>query len=288
MIKALLIFTVLTASVYAQDSSNNTTPLIPTGISETCKAFLEALNAYQSLTACTNSLIELTKAYGPGETTPSQSAAVSTLNSFCSESATSSCPESLIGGKLIEFYPACANELTTSPVAGVLTIYEVLYAIQPMKNAVCAKDDDGSFCATKAKGSVTRRSTVERRADAVTPNIAAYHASNLPFIFLTPELDNAALCTPCTRKILSAWFNFESRVPYVPGIPNSPLLSSQTPLHTGVTTKCGEGFLNAAVGAAGSLGNSLTGSAVRTSGNDLQGPIAALMSILSLAAASML
>jgi hypothetical protein len=180
-------------------------------------------------------------------------------------------------------------ELVDQPNEGVLRIYDVLYSINPLKTAVCAKDDSGNYCALKSHGTTpARRSTLERRADAITPNIQAYHDSNLPFLFLTADLDNSALCTTCTRNILSAYFQFESNTPYAPGIENSALLSGQATLYTAVQTKCGENFLSGAVGAAGSLGNSLTGAAIGRAGNDLQGPMAALMGILSLAAASML
>jgi len=291
MFKYLVILSILTPAIFAQENTTEPqSPLIPSGISETCTTFLWALNSDSSLTACTSSLISLTSAYGPGETTThSQASVQGTLSSFCSSSASAACPESLIRGKLTEFYPACSVELVDQPNEGVLRIYDVLYSINPLKTAVCAKDDSGSFCALKSQGTTpVRRSTLERRADAITPNIQAYHDSNLPFLFLTAELENSLLCTTCTRNILSSYFQFESNIPYVPGIQNSDLLSGQAPLYTAVQAKCGENFLSGAVGAAGSLGNSLTGAAIGRAGNDLQGPMAAFMGILSLATASML
>jgi hypothetical protein len=291
MFNYLVILAILTPAILAQTNTTDPqSPLIPAGISETCKTFLWALNSDSSLTACTSSLVSLTSAYGPGQTTThSQSSVSDTLNSFCSASASAACPESLIRGKLTEFYPACSVELVDQPNADVLRIYEVLYSINPIKTAVCAKDDSGDYCALKSHGTTpARRSSLERRDPATVPNLQAYHDSNVPFLSITGDLDNAVLCTACTRNVLSAYVQFESNIPFVPGIQNSVLLSGQAPLYTAVQSKCGENFLSGAVGAAGSLGNSLTGGAIGRAGNDLQGPMAALMGILSLAAASMI
>jgi len=294
MFKYLAIISILTPVIFAQNTNTTTpqSPLIPSGISDKCTTFLWALNSDSSLTACTSSLIAATTGYGPGSSTEHTQASVQgTLSSFCSASSTASCPESLIRGKLTEFYPACSVELVDQPNDAVLRIYEVLYSITPLKTAVCAKDDSGKYCVMGSQGGsgATKRSTLERRQeDAITPNIQAYHDSNLPFLFLTAELEASVLCTACTRNILSAYFEFESNIPFVPGIQNSDLLSGQAPLYTAVQTKCGENFLSGAVGAAGSLGSDLTGAAIGRAGNDLQGPMAALMGILSLAAASML
>jgi len=291
MFKYLAILLIVTPAIFAQSTTEPTSPLIPAGISESCKTFLWALNSDSSLTACTSSLVSLTSAYGPGQTTAhSQESVTGSLTSFCSASASQACPESLIRGKLTEFYPACSVELVDQPNDDVLRIYDVLYAITPLKAAVCAKDDSGKFCALTSQGSsVARRSTLERRADAVVPNLQAYHDANVLFLFLTGDLENSVLCTACTRNILTAYFQFESNLPYVSGIQNSDLLSGQTPLYTAVQSKCGENFLSGAVGAAAGLGNNgLTGAAVGRAGNDLQGPMAALMGILSLAAVSML
>jgi len=280
MFKYLAIISILAPVILAQNTTTES-PLIPSGISDKCKTFLTALNTDSSLTACTSSLISLTSAYGPGSTTThSQASVQGSLSSFCSASATAACPESLIRGKLTEFYPACSVELVEQPNDGVLSIYDVLYAITPLKTAVCAKDDSGKYCALRSQGSAN----VKRQADAITPNIQAYHDSNLLFLFLKAELENNVLCTACTRNILSSYIQFESNIPYVPGIANSDLLSGQAPLYTAVQSKCGENFLSGSVAAAGSLGNSLTGSAIGRAGNDLEARMAALMGILSLAA----
>jgi len=294
MFKYLAIISVLTQAILAQNNATNTTsPLIPSGISDKCKAFLTALNSDSSLTGCTSAIISATSAYGAGVTTNhSQSEVQGTLNTICSSSAASACPESLIRGKLTEFYPACSSELVGQPNDAVLSIYDVLYSITPLKSAICTKDDSGKYCVlgSQCRPNVAARSTPERRqtTDAIRPNIQAYRDSNLPFLFLTGDLENDSLCTSCTRNILSSYFEFESNTPYAPGIQNSDLLGGQAPLYSAVQTKCGENFLSGAVGAAGSLGNSLTGAAIGRAGNDLQAPMAALMGVLSLAVASML
>lgn len=130
-----------------------------------------------------------------------------------------------------------------------------------------------------------------KRADvaALLPNITTYRNTNLPFLFLKSSLSTDALCTACTRNILTAYINFESSVPYAPGIAQSPLLAGQSDLYLGVQTKCGSNFLSGAVQAAGGLsGSSILSGAPRTAGGQLQGVVATMMGVVTLAVASFL
>jgi len=296
MIKSFAIISLLSTVVLAQGTPANTTnPLIPTGISPNCQTFLTALNSDSSLTTCTSTLITTTAAYGPGGS-PSSADVTSSLGQLCSEATSNTCPDSLIRGKLADFYPACSAELTTQPNTAVLQIYDVLYALTSFKRAICTKDDSGKYCVTEMKapadGAISSRASLVRRANdtAITPNLDAYRKTNLPFLFLAATLDTAALCTTCTRNVLTAYIKWELDCPYAPGLAQSILLGGQSVLYAGVQDKCGSTFLNGAVAAAGGLGNNVGsfGASGSPAGVKLQGPVAAVMGVLTLAVASLL
>jgi len=280
------------SSSSAAASSPTTNPLIPTGISSGCDAFLKKLNSNADLAKCFDTLITLTRAYAPGNTTTHTKASVTnTLNSVCSDTTSTQCPESVIRSQLADFYPACMDELVTNPNPGVLKVYEVMYSLPAFQKVVCTKGDDGNFCATVNRGvanvALTKRD-LEARADALTPNTKAYAQSNLPFLFIKPDMPREALCTPCTRNILSAWFNFESQIPYAPGFDTQSVLSSQPPLVAAVQSTCGQNFFAGSVAAAGGLGNSgsiFDNAAVPKAGSSV---VAAVVGVLSFIAASAL
>ncbi|KII90083.1 hypothetical protein PLICRDRAFT_138521 [Plicaturopsis crispa FD-325 SS-3] len=294
--KSFAVLAVFTSVAMAQSSSSATatataSPLIPSGISSGCTTFLKSLNSDTSLSGCTAPLIAATSSYSPGNATTNATAAAikSSLGGLCS--ATSSCDQSTLRTKLANFYSACSAELTSSPNQDVLAMYDVIYAITPLSQAVCAKDDSGNYCATQiasttsssaasgpsgvsndlavggstgpdlsavqkylvvSPGSSKKRASTA--AQALMPNTTTFAASNLLFMFLQPSLDSAALCTSCTRSILTSYINWESSAPYAPGLSNSPMLKGQSDLYKGIQSTCGTNFLSGAVQAAGGLG----------------------------------
>jgi len=301
MFKSLAVLALAAGSALAQGPASSSSsapassptgnPLIPTGISSGCNAFLVKLNSNAELTKCFDTLINLTKAYAPGNTTAFSKASVTnTLNSVCGDTTNTQCPPSLIRSQLTDFYPACMDELVTNPNAGVVKIYEVLYALPGFKDAMCTKGDDGSYCAIVDRGAanVVLTRSLEARADALTPNTKAYSAANLPFLFIKPDMPKEALCTPCTRSIMSAWFNIESQLPFAPGFGSQTVLSGQPPLVAAITSTCGQNFFAGSVAAAGGLGaNTVFDAAVpRASGS--HGVIAAVLAVLSFIATSAL
>jgi hypothetical protein len=287
----------LATASYPTDFSRHVkqSALIPSGISDGCSKFLTSMNSNSTLSECTTPLISATSAFGPGGSSSASSASVtSALSNLCAAS-TGSCSDATIRDQLTQFYAACSAELTSSPNPAVVRAYDVLYALTPLKKAVCAKDDSGKYCVSQLSSVVspsasasaasasassavsgllsnglslaavqkylwTNTAGLARRADseaAMVPNTTTYAESNLLFLFLQPTLDNAELCTSCTRTILTSYIDFESDVPYAPGLGSSPMMSGQTALYNGVQTKCGSSFLSGAVQAAGSLSNGL-------------------------------
>jgi hypothetical protein len=241
---------------------------------------LNTLNSASDLNSCLATFTNATSAFAPGSNTTTSSAAItSALNNLCASSVSTACPESLIRTQLTSFFTACSAELTTGAVADVVKMYDVLYAILPMTTAACSKGDDGSYCVL-APVTTTREvsddvggsslqlsdllsllytddnSALKRRAvqvAAIVPNTTTYHDTNLPFLFLKPSLDATTLCTTCARNVLTAYINFESNIPYAPGLSNSQILSSQNDLYSAIQSKCPAGFLSGAVQAAGGI-----------------------------------
>ncbi|KAF5353292.1 hypothetical protein D9756_007961 [Leucocoprinus leucothites] len=269
------------SSYGAATPSASADPMVPTGLSTECQTFIDSFNKDDSLTTCTKSLISATQNFGPGGSagsTPTTAEVTSAVNNICTGSASTACPDSLIRGKLGDFYAACSKELTSDPNNKLREIYDVLYALTPLKQAICSKSDSGDYCVLGSAKSVssgvdlnkvqealsyapTDGSSYARRAEAVVAaNLTTFHDNNLPFLLISGSLDTSALCTPCTRNILTSYFNYESDVPYAPGLTNSKLLSGQNALVGNIQEKCGANFLNGAVQAAGGIKSGTLGS----------------------------
>ncbi|KAI0830321.1 hypothetical protein BC628DRAFT_1357414 [Trametes gibbosa] len=275
--KSFAAATLFASVVLAQSAS-----LIPSGISTQCSAFLSKFNSDTSLSSCTSSIINATSAFAPStnasaaSTTHSTSSISSALNSVCSSAAT--CPATTIRSALAEFYSECGAELTT-PNKDVVALYDVLYALTPLKSAICSKDDSGRYCinqiaanassstssiANLAKYVSTGGASLARRATAqsvvaVSPNATTFAQNNLLFLLLQPDLPSDSLCTSCTRNIITSYISFESSTPYAPGLSQSALLSGQTKLYEAVQSVCGASFLSGAVAAAAGLSGGIQG-----------------------------
>jgi hypothetical protein len=220
--------------------------------------------------------------------------------------------------QLTAFYSACTAELTTKPNSDVIRTYDVLYALTPLKKAVCTKDDGGKYCVTGvtaplstgpsnakvnlAVGSTaapsvarylsspvskTKRDTTQ--TVATIPNVTMYRQTNVLFFFLQPQTDSTNLCTSCTRNVLMSYINFEQTVPYAPGLGNSPLMGGQSDLYNAVNSKCGKSFFGGAAQAAGGITSGLLGSAATKAVSvSLGGIIAAVMGTVAFGIAAIL
>lgn len=230
--------------------------------------------------------------------TASSAGISSTLSNLCSTSTTNTCPDSTIRTSLANFYAQCTSDLSSSK--DVIAIYDALYSFLPLRTAACTKDDSGNWCALQTASAAANSSAsslsnalvadaqLNRRADtaAIKLNTTAFVENNIPFLFLSPTLDSSVLCTTCTRNVITAWINFESDVPYGPGISSSALLSGQSSLYAGVKTTCGDSFLSGAVQAAGGLSGSKVSAAVTSIGLDFTAAVGIVMGVVTVAFAS--
>ncbi|KAK4046101.1 hypothetical protein OIV83_006354 [Microbotryomycetes sp. JL201] len=168
------------ASVSARQpaSTGNTgaNPLIPTTISNSCEKFLTYLNGDKNLAACTASFASTLTVFAPSDNavayTSSATQVHDTLEQFCNAET---CSDMFIRTTLQQFTGNCTAELQAKqPV--VLGTYDTLYATQPFRRAICAKDAEEGFCLEDiAKGDVPSGSTnaSEALASSVSANLSA-------------------------------------------------------------------------------------------------------------------
>ena len=263
------------------------------------------MNTNTAITGCTSLLTNATSAFATlstNATSPKFTSAQvkSTLGNLCSSSVSDACPTNLVGGIATAFYAACSVELTSNPNDVVVNIYDTLYIIIPLLDAICTLDDGGNYCSMQAKlPSSTTGTSLQKvlsspssaNSAALIPNTTTFHNTNLPFLFLDPSANATSLCNVCTRKVVNAYVTFEASVPYGPGLGKSPLLSSQLSLYTDIQKTCGSSFLDSAgvVKAAGGLsGGTLSSGATAQTNGPTQGLVAIGMGILALVASSVL
>ncbi|KAK7688725.1 hypothetical protein QCA50_008264 [Cerrena zonata] len=277
--KSFAVVSVLASVAFAQTTSS----LIPTGISSTCGSFLSTLNNDSSLASCTTPLISATSAILSGNTT-STSGVSSTLNNVCGSAV--QCDEVAIRKQLTSFYQSCTSDMGTN--SDVLAMYDALYAIVPLKKAICSKDDSGAYCATASTSSGTSLTSLYSKVTAAAQsvfklNVSTLKSTNIAFLFLKATTDSAKLCTSCTRSIFTSYASWETSIPYGPGIANSPLLGGQSDLYNGMKSTCGDSFLTGAVQAAGSLSDGLISNGAAPQAH--MGGLAAIVGAASVVAA---
>jgi len=256
MLKSIAVISAVTVAVYAQAN-----PLIPSNISQGCSTFLNALNTNTQVSACTSALNIGLDGFAPGKTATASAADIAkALETVCSSNA---CPSNVMTQQLTAFYSACTPELTSDPVKEIVSLYDILYVISPMKEAVCSKGDDGKWCVMSsntlggASASEVQSSLYTQNGQTVIPNTSSFSENNVPFLLLKPELEKDVLCKACTRNVLTAYINHESNVPYAPGLGKSQLLQPQTALFNAVKEKCGDGFMDNQIKAAGGIGSNV-------------------------------
>ncbi|KAH6912064.1 hypothetical protein BKA70DRAFT_1145337 [Coprinopsis sp. MPI-PUGE-AT-0042] len=285
MLKSFAVISAVIVAVYAQSN-----PLIPSNVSDGCSKFLNGLNANAQVSTCTSALNVALDGFAPGKPATATAAEIaSALENVCGSDA---CPSTLITQQVTAFYSACTAELTSSPVDEVVRLYDILYVINPMKGAICSKDDTNKWCVMAsnnlggASASDLQSSLYTQDGQTVIPNTKSFSENNLPFLLLKPSLDKDALCKPCTRNVLRSYIDHESAVPYAPGLAKSQLLQSQSALFTAVTEKCSSDFMDQQqVKAAGGIGNNLlpTGAAAPSTNAALSGLMAIAVGFVTLA-----
>lgn len=189
---------------------------------------------------------------------PSASAVNDALEKIAKDST--QCSEKDVRSTLANFSKECSTELNadSDQARELILLYDYVYSLVPVRNAISAKGDDGSWCLTTVAKTVeaTSKPNIEKYLvvqERSAVNGTTFSSSNAAFGFLQPSLSNEVLCTTCTRKILSAWIDFGSNTPHAVGLESSVLLKGQKSLLDAVDTKCGNDFFGGAVQAAGGI-----------------------------------
>jgi len=259
-------------------------PLIPSSASEKCADYLAKLDADGSITSCTKPIITATSAFAPSKADAPTSADISTaLSSLCSSST---CTPSAFRSELTSFYAACSDELTTSADSGVMELYDALYALIPLTESVCTKDDSGAYCVTSSQATAAKRELTIRApaktssSQIITVNTTTFRSSNLAFLYLSADSPKSTLCTTCTKNILASYISFESSIPYAASLAQSPILGGQSDLYEAVLSQCGSDFLDTSgVQAFGGLSGSVGSSSSAMSARQTSGVVAAIVAL---------
>ncbi|KZV66629.1 hypothetical protein PENSPDRAFT_688832 [Peniophora sp. CONT] len=258
-------------SVALAANSTTTSPLVPSGISSGCSTFLTGLNTDSTLTSCLTSINSATAAFGPTATSSADSSAVtSALAQLCSST---SCDASALQTALTSFYSACSAELVGSATnKDTIAIYDSLYMISPLRNALCAKSNN-AYCVTSlsTSSSASKRDLglaplVKRDSQVVLkPNTDTYNSQNVAFLRLSASDSSDVLCGDCSKQVQEAWIDAMNAQSYAPGIANSVMFAGQPALYNATTTACGTDFF-ASDSTVNNVGGGLAGGVVSASG----------------------
>ncbi|CAO1630495.1 unnamed protein product [Sympodiomycopsis kandeliae] len=256
----------VSSSAYAQSLTASAPSSIPTGISTGCNSFLTTLNGDSSIKTCTAPLLSATQFYTnatKGDPDSSKDALQETLTQLCA--ADTGCDSSIIRQYLSQFWGQCMSEIKAKN-KDVQDVYDVLYLINPFREAICSKDDDGNYCLTTVSTTATsskrkrdalaalgpqypsaleaRQATTGQDAtdSADTIDSGSFSGSNIAFLFLQPTAKKDQLCSTCAQNILASYIRFETSIPYAIGLSNSDILKGQSDLYKAGKKQCGDSW----------------------------------------------
>ncbi|KZW02908.1 hypothetical protein EXIGLDRAFT_730997 [Exidia glandulosa HHB12029] len=211
---------------------------LPANISSGCASFLTSLNTDAGLDTCISSITKATKSLNSTSDLSTDQLSA-TFSNLCASS--SACPTTSIRSLLSDFADKCADDLISNQ--DVSSTYDMLYNLLPMQRAICTKDpSSGAFCALQSTtlGKAELEMPEDDLAQIVMANLDAIGTANTGFLFMTPDTDPSALCSPCFQAVLSSYVDFEDEFPYALGVNLSPLLQGQAALWQSVTDNCGD------------------------------------------------
>lgn len=289
----------------------DTQQYVPQSASAGCKTYLSSLDSASAISTCVAPLLAaattLSKADG--------ASASSALGSLCAQNV--GCDDATIRAQLDAFYTACSSDLssdsTSADTESLKLNYDTLYILNPLRNAICARDASNNYCllsmassnqtslADEAVANATAPATAQgayktikdaakaalgslstslrRRAETdsnAVPDATKFTSTGAPFVFLTGALPQQQLCTFCARAIMASYIAWEQQLPYQLGLASSPLLAGQQKLWSGMNSTCGPNYMASM--------NALAGTAATSAAGSLSPSTASMASALILAA----
>ncbi|GAA5843806.1 hypothetical protein JCM11251_001806 [Rhodosporidiobolus azoricus] len=156
-------------------SLSGTNPLIPSTLSSKCTTFLTTLNSDSTLASCTTPLLSALSAFVPSSDLTSYTSSTadisSALSTLCSPTTTAACSDSALRSTLTQFQGNCSAELNQKNDV-VLGLYDTLYVLTPLRQAVCTTDAAGGWCLTDIVAGRMPAGSTGANATAVASSVA--------------------------------------------------------------------------------------------------------------------
>jgi hypothetical protein len=90
---------------------------------------------------------------------------------------------------------------------------------------VCAKDSSGKYCVSQLAGSSAKGASGTTNAAQTpltssdgTPDAEAFSNANILWLGANPTMNATALCTECTKNVMTSYIQWESSTPLANGI----------------------------------------------------------------------
>ncbi|KAK4685901.1 hypothetical protein P7C73_g4231, partial [Tremellales sp. Uapishka_1] len=188
-------------------SAQNST-LIPSNVTTTCSTFLTKIDSDTTLQNCISPLINVTSSFSPTSTSNLTTDTINyTLASLCKN--TDGCSDTTVRQWLSDFYTACSTELTSTTGYNpqVRELYDIVYVINPLKNAVCAIDSaNQDYCVNEIRASLlsSANSTAAGTSNTTLLSLVALDTTS-PVAFAAANLyiSISSTANSLTRRFLS-------------------------------------------------------------------------------------
>jgi len=248
----------LAVAATAGSAPNPLTLQMPPDISSDCNSFLMTLNSDAGLQGCIANILSAVGIFNDTTASFSDGDVQNSFGTLCADDSTSACSTTAIRAQLTDFSTRCSSELeNVNTVAGW---YDMLYALVPVRGALCTKDaSSGAFCATQSTTVGNNTMILGSSAVAILPpsELGALGGASMPFLFVTAATEQPILCSQCFQDVLQVYVTYEGTVPYVMGTNQSPLLQNQGQIWKAFSSQCGDaasGDIAVNAGAAPSSG----------------------------------
>jgi hypothetical protein len=218
-------------------------------VTDGCKTFLQSFNADSKISSVLAPLLTATARFNPSSGQQSIKADVTwALNELCDPKAAFKASD--IQTTVTNYYSACQSDMVSGNQPDLTRTFELLYALPPLRNAVCSKDATGAYCLSSAKKNGGHADT---QAPTNQVNLQSWSSSHIHYLFINADETPEQLCTACTKQVLTAYVSYENVLPFPMGMSSSVLLKDQKALWSAITAKCPADFTQGILSAANAV-----------------------------------